>query len=103
MSCWIRQSGSTLIVIPPCPRVASRYPCLGGVDHLTQSTHSMPDHPDLPPLRGVICDMDGVLVDSESFSIEAGRRVLAEHGLHVTAEEFRPFIGTGEEHLVGGV
>jgi HAD superfamily hydrolase (TIGR01509 family) len=47
--------------------------------------------------------MDGVLVDSESFAIEAAGRVLAEHGLHTDTAEFRPFIGTGEGHLLGGV
>lgn len=54
-------------------------------------------------LRGVIFDMDGVLVLSESFIAEAAIAMFAEKGHHVRAEEFRPFIGTGEDRFIGGV
>jgi beta-phosphoglucomutase len=57
----------------------------------------------LPPLRGVILDMDGVLVDSEPFIMEAGVRLFAEHGYTVRHEDFVPFIGTGEIRFLGGV
>jgi cytidine deaminase len=54
-------------------------------------------------LRGVIFDMDGVLVDSEPLIAEAAIRMFAEKGVTVRPEEFRPFIGTGEDRLIGGV
>jgi HAD superfamily hydrolase (TIGR01509 family) len=55
------------------------------------------------PLRGVILDMDGVLVDSEPLIKEAAGRMFAEHGLAVHPDDFTPFVGTGEDHLLGGV
>ncbi len=54
-------------------------------------------------LRGVILDMDGVLVNSEAFIADAATRMFAEKGYRVRAEEFRPFIGTGEDRFIGGV
>jgi beta-phosphoglucomutase len=60
-------------------------------------------HSAWPPLRGVIFDMDGVLVDSEPFIKEAGVRLFAEKGFLVKGEDFTPFVGTGEDHLLGGV
>jgi len=54
-------------------------------------------------LRAVIFDMDGVLVLSEPFIAEAAIAMFAEKGHQVSAEEFRPFIGTGEDRFIGGV
>lgn len=54
-------------------------------------------------LRGVIFDMDGVLVASEPFTAEASMRLFAEKGYTVGREEFRPFVGMGEERFLGGV
>lgn len=56
-----------------------------------------------PPLQGVILDMDGVLVDSEPFIKEAGVRMFAEKGFTVRPDDFLPFVGTGEDHFLGGV
>ena len=58
-----------------------------------------------PPTRllGVILDMDGVLLESEPFIAEAAVRMFAEKGTRVTAADFRPFIGTGEDRFLGGV
>jgi len=56
-----------------------------------------------PRLQGVIFDMDGVLVDSEPFIKEAGVRMFAEKGFAVHEEDFTPFVGTGEDHFLGGV
>jgi len=53
--------------------------------------------------KGVIFDMDGVLVDSEPFIIEAARRMFGEHGVAVRAEDFHPFTGMGENRFIGGV
>lgn len=52
---------------------------------------------------GVILDMDGVLVDSEAFICRAAMAMFAEKGLTVKAEDFTPFIGTGENRFIGGV
>jgi beta-phosphoglucomutase len=53
-------------------------------------------------LRGVIFDMDGVLVLSEPILAEATIRMFAEQGVTVRREEFRPFIGMGEDRYIGG-
>ncbi len=54
-------------------------------------------------LRGVIFDMDGVLVDTERLTAEAGCRMFAEKGFTVHPEDFRPFAGMGEDRFLGGV
>ena len=54
-------------------------------------------------IRGVIFDMDGVLVDSEEYICEAATRMFAEHGLDVKPEDFKPFVGAGENRYIGGV
>ena len=53
--------------------------------------------------RGVIFDMDGVLVDSEPFICKAGCLMYAELGLQVRPEDFVPFVGMGENRYLGGV
>ena len=53
-------------------------------------------------LKGVIFDMDGVLVDSEEYIREAAMRMFAERGLIVQPEDFIPFIGAGEDRFIGG-
>jgi len=47
--------------------------------------------------------MDGVLVLSEPFIAAAAIAMFAEKGFTVRPEEFRPFIGTGEDRFIGGV
>lgn len=54
-------------------------------------------------LRGVVFDVDGVLVASERFITEAAIQMFAERGHAVEAEEFRPFTGMGEARFIGGV
>jgi beta-phosphoglucomutase len=53
-------------------------------------------------LKAIIFDMDGVLVDSEPFILEAATRMFAERGLVVKPEDFLPFVGAGEDRYVGG-
>ena len=53
--------------------------------------------------KGVLFDMDGVLVDSEPFIAKAGCMFFAEKGLEVTPADFEPFIGMGENRYIGGV
>jgi HAD superfamily hydrolase (TIGR01509 family) len=48
--------------------------------------------------------MDGVLLDSEELTAEAGCRMFAEtYGVRVEPREFQPFCGTGEDRYIGGV
>jgi len=54
-------------------------------------------------IRGVLFDMDGVLVDSESFICEAAIKMFAELGTIVSSDDFKPFVGTGENRYLGGV
>ncbi|GJP46592.1 hypothetical protein CLOM_g5865 [Closterium sp. NIES-68] len=56
-----------------------------------------------PPVRAVLFDMDGVLCDSEDPSREAAVALFAEMGVAVTAQDFVPFMGTGEANFLGGV
>ena len=51
----------------------------------------------------ILFDMDGVLVDSEPVIAEAAILGLREYGISPVAEDFRPFIGTGEDRFIGGV
>jgi HAD superfamily hydrolase (TIGR01509 family) len=53
--------------------------------------------------RGVIFDMDGVLLDSEPFICKAAMMMFAEKGLVVKPEDFHPFVGAGEDRYIGGV
>jgi beta-phosphoglucomutase len=53
-------------------------------------------------LRGVIFDLDGVLAVSEPMLAEAAIALFAEKGRTMTAEDFRPFIGMGEDRYLGG-
>jgi HAD superfamily hydrolase (TIGR01509 family) len=43
------------------------------------------------------------MVQSEPFIAEAGSRMFAEKGFHVSHDEFRPFVGMGEDRFLGGV
>lgn len=54
-------------------------------------------------IRGVLFDMDGVLVDSEPFICKAAIMMFEELGIHVSPEDFQPFVGMGENRYIGGV
>lgn len=54
-------------------------------------------------LRGIIFDMDGVLVLSEPLIAQASMQMFAEKGYQVQHDEFQPFIGMGEDRFIGGV
>jgi beta-phosphoglucomutase len=54
-------------------------------------------------IRGVLFDMDGVLVDSEPFICKAAIMMFSELGITVSEEEFQPFVGMGENRYIGGV
>ena len=54
-------------------------------------------------IEAVIFDMDGVLTDSEPLINAAAVAMFQEKGLAVQPEDFRPFVGTGEDRYIGGV
>jgi len=54
-------------------------------------------------IEAVLFDMDGVLVDSETYICQAGMAMFAEKGYPVSAEDFLPFTGMGENRYLGGV
>lgn len=54
-------------------------------------------------IRGVLFDMDGVLVDSEPFICKAAILMFEEIGLKVSSDDFIPFVGMGENKYIGGV
>lgn len=54
-------------------------------------------------IKGILFDMDGVLVDSESFISEAAVLMFNEMGVKVIQDDFKPFTGMGENRYIGGV
>lgn len=54
-------------------------------------------------IKGVLFDMDGVLVDSEPFICEAAILMFRELDVEVSPEDFKPFVGMGENRYIGGV
>lgn len=54
-------------------------------------------------IKGVLFDMDGVLVDSESYISLAAILMFKELGVEAKPEDFKPFTGMGENRYIGGV
>ncbi len=54
-------------------------------------------------IKGVLFDMDGVLVDSEEYIAKAAVEMFRREGLEVKEEDFIPFVGSGEDRYLGGV
>lgn len=54
-------------------------------------------------IKGVLLDMDGVLVDSEEIICQAAIAMFRNRGLIVQPEDFIPFVGKGENAYIGGV
>ncbi len=52
------------------------------------------------PIRGVILDMDGTLVDSNDGHAKTWAEALNEFGYPVTVESVRPLIGIGSDKLL---
>jgi beta-phosphoglucomutase len=54
-------------------------------------------------IKGVLFDMDGVLIDSEAFICKAAIEMFREYGVSVKEDDFQPFVGMGENRYLGGV
>jgi len=54
-------------------------------------------------IKGVLLDMDGVLVDSEHYICKAAIMMFNELGIKASPEDFKPFTGMGENRYLGGV
>ena len=55
------------------------------------------------PVRAVIFDLDGVLVDSEPNYLESEQRLLADYGIQFTARMKRPYIGMSTREMLDDV
>ena len=53
--------------------------------------------------RAVLFDMDGVLVNSEHLIMTCACDALKQWGLDPVPQDFIPFVGSGEDRLIGGV
>jgi beta-phosphoglucomutase len=54
-------------------------------------------------IKGVLFDMDGVLIDSEAFICKAAIEMFREYGIIAGEDDFKPFVGMGENRYLGGV
>jgi len=54
-------------------------------------------------IKGVLFDMDGVLLDSEEYIRNAAIAMFRELGLDTKEKDFIDFIGAGEDRFLGGV
>ena len=51
-------------------------------------------------IRGVLCDIDGTLIDSNDAHAQAFVQAFKEIGLNVPFEKIRPLIGKGGDKLI---
>ena len=54
-------------------------------------------------IKGILFDMDGVLIDSEPLILHAAISYFASLGVSVNKEDFTPFIGAGDRRFLCGV
>jgi beta-phosphoglucomutase len=54
-------------------------------------------------IKGILFDMDGVLVDSEEYICKAAIMMFDELGIKAYPADFKPFVGMGENRYIGGV
>ncbi len=57
-----------------------------------------------PPAWALVFDVDGVIADTEVLNAKASVLMFQQlYGVEVQPEDFRPFLGTGDERYVEGV
>ena len=54
-------------------------------------------------IQAALFDLDGVLLESEPFVVEAAIQMFAEQGATVVQDDFNPFFGKGEDAMLQGV
>jgi HAD superfamily hydrolase (TIGR01509 family) len=54
-------------------------------------------------IKGIIFDMDGVLIDSEPVMFKASVKAFKEFGIDALPSDFLPYIGMDEVHFFGNV
>ncbi len=54
-------------------------------------------------IKFVIFDMDGVLINSEPVTVKAALKALSEIGISATPEDFKPYLGAGEDKFITGI
>lgn len=54
-------------------------------------------------MKAVLFDMDGVLLDSETYICAAAVEMFGEKGYQVSPNDFKAFTGMGENRYLGGV
>lgn len=54
-------------------------------------------------IKGIIFDMDGVLIDSEPVMFKAGVEAFKKFDIHAKADDFLPYIGMDEKRFFGNV
>ncbi|HKL56955.1 MAG TPA: cytidine deaminase [Sphaerochaeta sp.] len=54
-------------------------------------------------IKGILFDMDGVLIDSEPLILHAAISYFASLGISVEKDDFTPFIGAGDKRFLCGV
>ena len=65
--------------------------------------HSISHRLMLHPPQAVLFDCDGVLVDSEPALAEIAALALQDYGAPAKPDDFKPYIGTGEDTYLGRV
>lgn len=54
-------------------------------------------------IKGILFDMDGVLIDSEPLILHAAISYFSSLGVSVQSEDFAPFVGAGDRRFLCGV
>ncbi|MCW5889422.1 MAG: HAD family hydrolase [bacterium] len=62
-----------------------------------------PRFDNFPPIRGILLDVDGTLLDSNVAHAAAWAQALGEHGIHVPPALVQPLVGMGGDRILRAV